>query len=50
MNTTILKVAVAGLLAVAGQCHAEGAISFSRDITIDRSPDQICAMASEALA
>ena len=38
MNTTILKVAVAGLFVVAGQCHAEGAISFSRDITIDRSP------------
>lgn len=39
MNTPLRTAAAAGLLmAVAGLCHAEGAISFSRDITIDRSP------------
>ena len=39
MNTTLRNAAVASLLAaVAGLSHAEGAISFSRDITIDRSP------------
>lgn len=39
MNTHIRNAAAAGLLmAMAGLGRAEGAISFSRDITIDRSP------------
>lgn len=38
MNTTALNIAAASLMLAAGSCHAEGAISFSRDITIDRSP------------
>jgi len=38
MNNVIRNVAAAGLLAASGLCHADGAISFSRDITIDRSP------------
>lgn len=39
MNTPLRTAATASLLiASAGLCHAEGAISFSRDITIDRSP------------
>lgn len=39
MNTLLRNAAAAGLLmAVAGPGHADCAISFSRDITIDRSP------------
>ncbi|WP_428423326.1 SRPBCC family protein [Methylibium sp.] len=39
MNTPLRNAAAASLLmAAAGLCHAQGAISFSRDITIDRSP------------
>ena len=38
MNSSLLKVAAASLIVAASHCHAEGAISFSRDITIDRSP------------
>lgn len=38
MNTSLLKIAAASLIVAAGHCHAEGAISFSRDITIDRAP------------
>lgn len=39
MNTPLRHAAAATLLmTLAGLCQAEGAISFSRDITIDRSP------------
>lgn len=39
MNTLLRNAAAASLLmAVASAGHADGAISFSRDITIDRSP------------
>ncbi|MDL2337626.1 MAG: SRPBCC family protein [Pseudomonadota bacterium] len=38
MKTTPLYIVAASLMLVAGTCQAEGAISFSRDITIDRAP------------
>lgn len=39
MNTLLRHAAATGLLmALAGPSHADGAISFSRDVTIDRSP------------
>lgn len=39
MNTLFRQAAAAGLLTtLAGLGHADGAISFSRDVTIDRAP------------
>lgn len=38
MKTTLISIATASLCFAAGNSYAEGAISFSRDITIDRSP------------
>ncbi len=38
MNHTVRILATASLMLAAASSHAEGAISFSRDITIDRAP------------
>lgn len=38
MNTFVLRAAAAGLLSVAGICHAAGALSFSSEETVDSTP------------
>jgi len=38
MKTLPLKLAVAGLLVAAGSCFAAGALSVSREVTVDNSP------------